>query len=88
MDKKERIQVQLSSETLDFIRAETRLVGGSVSGWIRGVLMGYIGDLGVSGDAEKKSDPTGSMEDASGVASPAGSLGDKFGDWRDNVKTK
>ncbi len=42
MSKKERIQVQLSVETLDFIRAKTRLVGGSVSSYIRGVLMDHI----------------------------------------------
>ena len=82
MDKKERIQVQLSAATLIAARAKTKLSGESLSGYIRGLVMADLGghqgfsSVGVEfEDVEKKSDPTGSMEDA-------------VSGWRDNLNNK
>ena len=58
MGKKERIQVQLSAETLVLARAKTELRGLSMSGYIRGLIMVDLSSGGCIGILEKKSNPT------------------------------
>ena len=53
MGKKERIQVQLSAETLVLARSKTELRGLSMSGYIRGLIMADLGGLAIVGDNDK-----------------------------------